>query len=38
MRDMNFIKEGWYANTTYIGDDVSSYFIEEKIIGWKYIT
>lgn len=36
-RDMNFIKEGWYANTTYIGDDYSSYFIDEKVIEWKYI-
>lgn len=36
-RDMNFVKEGWYANTTYIGDDVSSYFINKEIVEWKFI-
>lgn len=36
-RDMWFVKEGWYASTTYIGDDISSYFIDEEIIEWKFI-
>lgn len=36
-RDMNFVKEGWYANTTYIGDDISSYYIHEQVLCWKNI-
>lgn len=27
-------KEGWYANTAYIGDEYSSYFIDEKVTHW----
>ncbi|UOH19857.1 DUF551 domain-containing protein [Acinetobacter sp. NyZ410] len=33
-RDMYFIPEGWYANTAYIGDEYSSYFIDEKVTHW----
>lgn len=35
--DKNYVKEGWYANTTYIGDDYSSYYITEDIVAWKHI-
>ncbi len=34
-RGCGYIKEGWYANTAYIGDEYSSYFIEEKVTHWK---
>ncbi|EYD45343.1 hypothetical protein J917_3993, partial [Acinetobacter baumannii 25493_4] len=30
-RGCGYVKEGWYANTAYIGDEYSSYFIEEKV-------
>lgn len=36
-RDKCFVKSGWYANTTYIGDDYSSYFITENVIAWRTI-
>ncbi|WP_049066889.1 DUF551 domain-containing protein [Acinetobacter seifertii] len=36
-RGCGYIKEGWYANTAYIGDEYSSYFIEEKVTHWKQI-
>lgn len=32
-----FIPEGWYANTTYIGDEWSSYYIDCEVISWAYI-
>ncbi|MCJ9206309.1 DUF551 domain-containing protein [Acinetobacter baumannii] len=34
-RGCGYVKEGWYANTAYIGDEYSSYFIEEKVTHWK---
>ncbi|MGQ0692624.1 DUF551 domain-containing protein [Acinetobacter baumannii] len=34
-RACGYVKEGWYANTAYIGDEYSSYFIEEKVTHWK---
>ncbi|MFW2562433.1 DUF551 domain-containing protein [Acinetobacter baumannii] len=34
-RGCGYVKEGWYANTVYIGDEYSSYFIEEKVAHWK---
>lgn len=34
-RACGYVKEGWYANTAYIGDGYSSYFIEEKVTHWK---
>lgn len=34
-RGCGYIKEGWYANTAYISDEYSSYFIEEKVTHWK---
>lgn len=37
LTDKFYLKEGWYANTTYIGDDYSSYYICEDVISWKYI-
>ncbi|EPQ7329984.1 DUF551 domain-containing protein [Acinetobacter baumannii] len=33
-RGCGYVKEGWYANTAYIGDEYSSYFIEEKVTHW----
>ncbi len=36
-RGCGYIKEGWYANTAYIGDEYSSYFIEEKVTHWKQL-
>lgn len=33
-KDMHFIPEGWYANTTYIGDEYSSYFLEGEVTYW----
>ena len=33
-KDAHFVPEGWYANTTYIGDEYSSYFIGEKVTHW----
>lgn len=34
-RGCGYVKEGWYANAAYIGDEYSSYFIEEKVTHWK---
>ncbi|ELX06716.1 DUF551 domain-containing protein [Acinetobacter baumannii] len=34
-RGCGYVKEGWYANTAYIGDEYSSYFIEEKVTHWE---
>ncbi|HDG7210106.1 DUF551 domain-containing protein [Acinetobacter nosocomialis] len=36
-RGCGYVKEGWYANTAYIGDEYSSYFIEEKVTHWKQL-
>ena len=33
-KDMFYCPQGWYANTTYIGDEYTSYFIEEKVTHW----
>lgn len=33
-KDMHFVPEGWYANTTYISDEYSSYFISERATHW----
>lgn len=33
-KDMHFVPEGWYANTTYIGDEYSSYFLEGEVTHW----
>lgn len=33
-KDAFFCPEGWYANTTYIGDDYSSYLLTEKVTHW----
>lgn len=33
-RNCGYVKEGWYANTAYIGDEYSSYFIDEKVTHW----
>lgn len=33
-KDTSFCPQGWYANTVYIGDEFSSYFIDEKVTHW----
>ena len=33
-RGCGYVKEGWYANTVYIGDEYSSYFVDEKVTRW----
>lgn len=36
-KDMNFLPEGWYANTTYISDEYASYGMSEKVTHWMQI-
>ena len=36
-KQCSFVKQGWYANTEYIGDDYSSYFINEKVTHWMQL-
>lgn len=33
-KDMCFVPEGWYGNTAYMGDEYSSYFLDEKVTHW----
>lgn len=36
-KQCGFVKQGWYANTAYVGDDYSCYFIEEKVTHWMLL-
>lgn len=36
-KQCKFIKEGWYANTVYIGDEYSSYFIDGDVTHWRMV-
>ncbi|AXX43177.1 DUF551 domain-containing protein [Acinetobacter baumannii] len=33
-RACGYVKEGWYANTAYIGDEYGSYYLDEKVTHW----
>lgn len=36
-KDLFYCPQGWYANTTYIGDEYASYFIDEKVTHWQQL-